>query len=97
MDHISKRHQIIGVDKIKSSEHPLAKKHELFFYKLGLLINSRILGEQVEVFAFNMLNFYLQYAHIWPILHTYRMWILQVCKESMINRSEEKIDLITIL
>ena len=28
-----------------------------------------------------MMKFYLNYAHVWPILQSYRLWILQFCSE----------------
>ena len=61
---------------------------------MALLITTRILGEQIEVFAFNIMKFYLEYAHVWPILHSFRMWILQVCKEVISTKYEEKVDAI---
>ena len=81
IEHVSKRYQAIDAEKIKSSLHPAAQYHSNFFNKMSLLITTRILGEQSEVFAFNIMKFYLEYAHVWPILHSFRMWILQVCKD----------------
>lgn len=91
MDHVSQRYQVIELQKIRTAWHPLAKTHINFFSKIGFLITSRILGEQITAFAFNIMKLYLEYAHIWPILHTYRMWILQVTKDTMVTKHEEKI------
>ena len=47
MEHVANRYRDIEAQKIKSRHHPSAKNYSSFFLKLGLLINTRILGEQV--------------------------------------------------
>lgn len=82
-NYIFKRFHQVENDKITSSAHPLAKKHANFFPKLGYVISSKIIGDSSIEFASTMMKCYLNYAHVWPILHSYRMWILQVCKDSI--------------
>jgi hypothetical protein len=90
MEHITKRYQIIQTEKIRNFTQPSAKKHATFFSKLSFVISSRILGEQIEIFAFNIMSFYLEYAHVWPALYSFRMWILQVCKDTISIKFDDK-------
>lgn len=91
MDIISKTYQQIEHEKITNSSHPLAKRHANFFSKLGFIISSKIIGEASEAFANILMKCYLNYAHVWPVIHSYRMWILQVCKETIETKAEDKI------
>lgn len=94
VEHVSKRYQTIDAAKINNSLHPAAAYHNNFFNKMALLITTRILGDKSEIFAFNIMKFYLEYAHVWPILHSFRMWILQVCKDTISTKFEEKVETI---
>lgn len=45
-------------------------------------MSSRIL-ESIEVFSSQLIKLYENFAHVWPVLHSYRLWILQINKDTI--------------
>ena len=44
-----------------------------------------------------MIKLYHKYAHVWPIMHSYRLWILQVCKEHTEFKYEQNLQVVVQL
>jgi hypothetical protein len=60
--------------------------------KISIIISTKIPFDYMDSIVRTIYNIYIRYAHIWPFLGAFRLWILQVHHETMDNRLEFKID-----
>ena len=45
--------------------------------KIGLLISTKIPFDQMDRMCNVIYSLYINHAHLWPLLYSFRLWILQ--------------------
>jgi len=57
--------------------HPKRAEHLLLIRKIGMIITTRIPFDMMDQLCNVVHSLYVNYAHCWPLLYSFRLWIVQ--------------------
>lgn len=91
LEGVEREVQAIEAARIDHRRHPRVKEFNIFIYKLSIIISTKISFDFMDSIVRIIYNLYLRYAHVWPLLASFRLWILQLHHEIAEHHLENKI------
>jgi hypothetical protein len=96
LDNLEK--QILALEKegIRHRDHPKVKDYNSLIAKISIIVSTEIPLDLMDSIVKTIYNIYIKYAHIWPLLGSFRLWIIQANHETTDNHLEMKLPRIEV-